>query len=69
MTDPPVDGDLGHRHRRPRFNQTTTLKSSGLSVHTAESLTAMDAELNNRPRKILGWKQPPNKFLDCSPGN
>ena len=30
-------------------------KSSDLSVHTAEDVTAVAAELNNRPRKVLGW--------------
>jgi hypothetical protein len=34
-------------------------KSSDLSVHTAEDLTAVTAELNNRPRKILGWDTRP----------
>ncbi|SNR73231.1 Helix-turn-helix domain-containing protein [Actinoplanes regularis] len=33
-------------------------KSSDLSVHTAEDLAAVAAELNNRPHKILGWDTP-----------
>nr|WP_323373839.1 IS30 family transposase [Plantactinospora alkalitolerans] len=37
-------------------------KSSDLSVHTAEDLTAVAAELNNRPRKILGWDTPAQRF-------
>jgi IS30 family transposase len=31
-------------------------------VHTAEDLTAVAAELNNRPRKILGWDTPTQRF-------
>jgi transposase, IS30 family len=31
-------------------------------VHTAEDLTAVAAELNNRPRKILGWDSPAQRF-------
>jgi IS30 family transposase len=37
-------------------------KSSDLSVHTAEDLTAVAGELNNRPRKILGWNTPAQRF-------
>jgi hypothetical protein len=37
-------------------------KSSDLSVHTAEDLTTVAAELNNRPRKILGWEAPVQQF-------
>jgi IS30 family transposase len=37
-------------------------KSSDLSVHTAEDLTAVAAELNNRPRKILSWDTPAQRF-------
>jgi IS30 family transposase len=37
-------------------------KSSDLSVHTAEDLTAVAAELNNRPRKTLGWDTPVQRF-------
>ncbi len=33
-------------------------KGSDLSVHTAEHLAAVGAELNGRPRKILGWRTP-----------
>jgi IS30 family transposase len=37
-------------------------KSSDLSVHTVEDLTAVAAELNNRPRKVLGWDTPAQRF-------
>jgi len=33
-------------------------KGSDLSVHSAEHLAAVAAELNARPRKTLGWKTP-----------
>jgi transposase, IS30 family len=31
-------------------------------VHTAEDLRAVAAEFNNRPRKILGWDTPAQRF-------
>ncbi|GIF44237.1 IS30 family transposase [Actinoplanes xinjiangensis] len=37
-------------------------KSSDLSMHTAEDLTAVATELNNRPRKILDWDTPAQRF-------
>ena len=33
-------------------------KGMNLRVHSAEDLAAVQAELNNRPRKILGWTSP-----------
>ncbi len=33
-------------------------KSTNLSVHSPEHLQAVADELNNRPRKTLGWKNP-----------
>jgi IS30 family transposase len=37
-------------------------KTSDRSVHAAEDLTAVAAELNNRPRKVLGWDTPGQRF-------
>nr|GID90541.1 hypothetical protein Ade03nite_94650 [Actinoplanes derwentensis] len=37
-------------------------KSSDLSAHTADDPTAVAAELNDRPRKILGWDTPVQQF-------
>jgi IS30 family transposase len=33
-------------------------KGTDLRVHTAAELTRTAAELNSRPRKILGWETP-----------
>ncbi|HUG83450.1 MAG TPA: IS30 family transposase [Euzebya sp.] len=33
-------------------------KGTNLRVHSAEDLAAVQAELNDRPRKILGWRSP-----------
>ncbi len=33
-------------------------KGTNLAVHSAERLAQVQDELNNRPRKILGWKSP-----------
>lgn len=33
-------------------------KGTDLSVHSPEHLTAVAAELNRRPREILGWQSP-----------
>ncbi len=47
--------------RRPTNENTNGLlrqyfpKSTNLRVHTAADLAAAAAELNDRPRKILGW--------------
>ncbi len=33
-------------------------KGTNLAVHSAERLAQVQDELNNRPRKVLGWKSP-----------
>ena len=33
-------------------------KATNLAVHSAERLAQVQEELNNRPRKTLGWKSP-----------
>lgn len=48
-------------------------KGTDLSIHTAEDLAAIAAELNDRPRKTLGWLKPdevirPLLFDDQSAG-
>lgn len=37
-------------------------KRSDLNVHTSRRLAEVAAELNNRPRKILGWDTPADRF-------
>ncbi|MDH6462904.1 IS30 family transposase [Micromonospora sp. A200] len=37
-------------------------KRTDLSQHTAADLRAVEQRLNNRPRKILGWRTPADIF-------
>jgi IS30 family transposase len=37
-------------------------KRTDLSIHTAADLRAIQDRLNNRPRKILGWSTPAERF-------
>jgi IS30 family transposase len=37
-------------------------KGTDLSVHTAENLARIAAEINDRPRKTLGWSRPADLF-------
>ena len=43
-------------------------KATNLAVHSAERLAQVQDELNNRPRKTLGWKSPAAALaeLQCS---
>ncbi len=37
-------------------------KSTDLSVHTADDIALVQLELNNRPRKVLGWDSPADRL-------
>ena len=37
-------------------------KGTNLAVHAAERLQQVQDELNNRPRKTLGWNSPAQAF-------
>ena len=37
-------------------------KSTDLSVHTADDIARVQAELNDRPRKTLGWDSPADRL-------
>jgi IS30 family transposase len=37
-------------------------KGTDLSVHTAQDIGRIAAELNDRPRKALGWKRPAERY-------
>lgn len=58
----------GRPWQRPTNEQTNGLlrdyfpKGSNLSVHTAADLQRVVTELNQRPRKILGWQTPDAVF-------
>ncbi len=37
-------------------------KGTDLSIHTAADIALVQAELNRRPRKILGWASPAQRM-------
>jgi len=37
-------------------------KGTDLSIHAVEDLAAVAAEVNERPRKTLGWRRPADLF-------
>jgi IS30 family transposase len=54
--------------QRPTNEKTNGLlrayfpKGTDLSVYTAEDVALVQAELNQRPRKILGWDSPVDRM-------
>jgi IS30 family transposase len=40
-------------------------KGTDLRVHTAEHLAAVATEMNERPRRVLGWSNPAVSFAAC----
>jgi IS30 family transposase len=42
-------------------------KGTDLSIHSAEHLAAVAAELNGRPRKTLGWETPAERLATLLP--
>ena len=43
-------------------------KGSDLRVHSPQRLAAVAGELNERPRKILGWESPAGRLAAHLPG-
>lgn len=41
-------------------------KSTNLAVHDYQHLAAVAAEINERPRKMLGWETPADRFAILS---
>ncbi len=41
-------------------------KGTDLSVHTAEDIARIAAEVNDRPRKTLGWRRPADLFTTAA---
>ena len=39
-------------------------KGTDLSIHSAQDLADVAAELNGRPRKVLGWRSPASRFAE-----
>ena len=37
-------------------------KGTDLSVHTADDIARVQTELNDRPRKVLGWDSPADRM-------
>jgi transposase, IS30 family len=42
-------------------------KGTDLSEHTFEDVVRIAAEVNDRPRKTLGWQRPAELFAAASP--
>ena len=48
----------GYMNLLERLKSQTRYLTTNLAVHSAERLAQVQDELNNRPRKTLGWKSP-----------
>jgi IS30 family transposase len=65
--------DPGKPWQRPTNEHTNGLlrnyfpKGTNLRVHTPEDLLRVQDELNQRPRKTLGWKTPHELFATLHP--
>jgi transposase, IS30 family len=71
ITVGPLDVIIPNPHapwQRPTNENTNGLlrayfpKGTDLSVHSADDIARVEAELNLRPRKVLGWDSPADRM-------
>nr|WP_236609571.1 IS30 family transposase [Leifsonia xyli] len=63
--DPHSPWQRGSNENTNRLLRDYFPKRTDLRTHTPKELALVAAELNNRPRKILGWKTPNTLFKCC----